>query len=590
MIRHPAASRFGPQPAPVRALTPPFVALMSCALILSVVPDGSEAQPCPTPTPLASGVSVHATSDPSVYSVTPAEGRWLAVTVRAQDANNWDLEARDATAPFPTCLSGDLASSAGSGVDLLAMDGRFRPPQTDYISAGTIGLVGTSARVEYEQPAFEVQPNRPFELVPTGPNDIITVREMLMFHSIPYSIRIYPSASLTALKVYIFSPVGAGSGWLPKSARQVELALVPDSENRIDYYPPVNGHHAIVIVNEDGATGDFYLTIGRCPFVASVPAQGVPLLLSGLDEWPGFTPPAPAWAAVGVRGSVGHLFNLDVAPSPRSQFGPYHACTDSILGSQFSGLGTRVVTADFLTVPLRSYTAHANLEGQPQTTSLGYYEWDGATDEIVVNAGPVAITPPVNNVLDAWSILLDAGVAYDFDLVPDGGATASYELLLFGNPNPGTAYWASLPDAVFQTTGSGMHVPAISGLYGLMVVNDNGGTGGYSLSVTSGSVGVVPGSPRGALSRIRTAAPNPTTGAMRIEFELADAGQAEFRVRDVAGRTVATLSAGPHGAGVATFPWDGATRDGSRIAAGVYFVSLVVDGREADRTRIIVLR
>jgi hypothetical protein len=88
-------------------------------------------------------------------------------------------------------------------------------------------------------------------------------------------------------------------------------------------------------------------------------------------------------------------------------------------------------------------------------------------------------------------------------------------------------------------------------------------------------------------------------GALRIEFELARAANAEFRLRNVAGGTVATVPAGHRDAGVASFAWDapgaashrGAGGAGSRgVPPGVYFLSLVVDGVETDRTRIILLR
>ena len=105
----------------------------------------------------------------------------------------------------------------------------------------------------------------------------------------------------------------------------------------------------------------------------------------------------------------------------------------------------------------------------------------------------------------------------------------------------------------------------------------------------------VPGAPPVASHRIRAASPNPSAGAVRIEFELARAGAAEFRLRDVAGRTVATIPAGRREAGVASFVLDGGVgsgtaRDVRRVAAGVYFLSLVVDGVEVDGRRIVLLR
>jgi hypothetical protein len=249
------------------------------------------------------------------------------------------------------------------------------------------------------------------------------------------------------------------------------------------------------------------------------------------------------------------------------------------------------VTADFRKLPLRNYTAHASLEGQPQTSSAGYIEWDGASDSILVNGPTLVVAPPPDNVLDAWKISLVKNVTYTFNLVPAGGATAQYRLLLFGNPSPGNPYWASRPDAILEASGPHGFIPGITGLYGVVVVNDNGGTGNYNVSVTANLVDVPGERPAVAANRIRAAAPNPSAGAMRIEFELARAGAAEFRLRDVAGRTVATVPVGRRDAGIAsvTLNTPGFGADG-RVAPGVYFLSLVVDGIEANRRRIILCR
>jgi len=348
-----------------------------------------------------------------------------------------------------------------------------------------------------------------------------------------------------------------------------------------------------VIVNESGAVGTYQLAVGHCPFFVSPLSEGVPRFFATLDDWPGFAPNARTWPVVGVRGS-GHDYDLDVAPAPRSQFGPFNACSDSIVGSQLAGTGTRLVTADFRKLPLRNYTAHASLEGQPQTSSAGYIEWDGASDSILVNGPTLVVAPPPNNVLDAWKISLVKNVTYTFNLVPAVGATAQYRLLLFGNPSPGSPYWASRPDAILEASGPHGFIPGITGLYGVVVVNDNGGTGNYNVSVTANLVDVPGERPAAVANRIRAAAPNPSAGAMRIEFELARAGEAEFRLRDVAGRTVATVPVGRRDAGIASVTFDVASTPGfgadGRVAPGVYFLSLVVDGIEANRRRIILCR
>jgi hypothetical protein len=547
---------------------------------------------------LENSVPASVPDDPATFQLSSVAMRWAAVAMRNTSGDDWNLEIRTQSEPYPVCSSNTIIVSNQVGPDVIAIDGGVGSPESDYIIASTSGGSGSNAHIEYEQPAASMVLNTVFEPISTGPNDFLAVRQANLESGIPYTIRIYPSSDLGSLKLYVFAPTSTGPGRLPRNEAALEATLAPDMENRFDYTPTETGQYAIVIVNESGAVGTYYLAVGHCPFFAGNLPEGVPFFFATLDYWPAFTPNVHSWPVVGVRGN-GHLYNLDVAPYPRSQIGSFNVCSDSVVGSQVSGLGTRLVTADFQTLPLRAYTAHAGIEGLPQTSSAGFVEWDGAGDALVVNGDPLVVTPPPNNVLDAWKIPLTIGVTYTFQIVPAGGATADYRLMLFGNPSPGSPYWASRPDAILETSAVHAFIPGQSGLYGVVVVNDNGGTGNYSVSVTANLVDVPPGPPAVAAHRIRAAAPNPSAGTMRIDFELARAGEAEFRLRNVAGRTVATIPVGRRDAGVASFSLDptsaarfgaGSNGNGSRVAPGVYFLSLVVDGVEADRTRVILLR
>ena len=547
---------------------------------------------------LASGVSDFVNDDPATFQVQGVQPRWAAVAMRNQDGLDWNLEVRNQSEPYPVCSSNTIASSNTFGHDVLAIDGRVGAPESDYVVAQTGNGGGFVARIEYEQPTLAMQANAVFQQVTTGPDDFLAVREIQMFSGIPYNIRIQPSSGLGSLRLYVFAPTSTGSGWLGRYEAALEATLAPDTENWIPYTPTDDGPYAIVIVNESGAVGTYQLAVGRCPFFATGLSENVPFHIGSLDDWPAFTPNAHSWPAVGVRGDIGHSYNFDVAPYPRSQFGTYPVCSDSVVGSQYSGLGVRVLAGDFRAQPLRPYTARASIEGQPRLSSSGEIEWDGAGDALIVNGDVLAVVPPPNNVLDAWNVHLIMGVTYTFTLVPAPGATAIYRLLVFGNATPGSPAWSSRPDAILEASGPHGFIPGHSGTYGVVVVNDNGGTGNYTVAVTANLVNVpgVPGGPPPvAAHRIRAAAPNPSAGAMRIDFELARAGTAEFRLRDVAGRTVATVPAGRREAGVSSFMLDGgvgsvAGRDVRRVAAGVYFLSLVVDGVEADGRRIVLLR
>src|SRR6185503_913413 len=210
-----------------------------------------------------------------------------------------------------------------------------------------------------------------------------------------YFIEITPDLSLTGLNFYIFSPVTSGNGWVPRSGRAFEQALVAGTGNFIEYTPTVDGVHALLITKDGGSDGGNTISIKHCPFGYNLFTDNEPIFTNLLDEWWTFTPPTRSWGAVGVRGDPGFSYNLDTAPYPRLQNGPYMACTDTVLGAQYSGLGARVVAGDFSSNPLRDYyTAHTSIEGQPKTNSSGFMEWDNGADTVIVNGPPIAVTPP----------------------------------------------------------------------------------------------------------------------------------------------------------------------------------------------------
>ena len=421
------------------------------ALLLILQPLPSRAVSCPPSTALTSGVSVVASADPSVYRIAPGTNGWSAVAVRASDGKNWDLAAMDATAAYPTCLTGGLASSTTSSVDLVATDWHFRPAGTDYMRMTTTTANGTGAAVEFEQATIDVQANMPFLKASMASSDLITVYQSQLYSGIPYQIHVAASASLTGLTLLVFAPVTSGTGYLPRVARLQELALVSGSDNQLSITPSADGIYGFVIVNETGAAGDSYFAVSRCPFSASGLADNTPLYLPALEEWPAFTPAVHAWGAVGVRGETGYAYGLDVAPALRSQMGAFPTCTDSVVASQYTGIGVHVIAGDFRSLPLRLYSARVSLQGTWNTSSAGYVEYEDAGDSIVVGAPATLVSPPSHNVLDAWNINLVVGRGYDFSLTPVSGAAAP-RLLLYRNPGPGSGYWASRTDAVFQTS------------------------------------------------------------------------------------------------------------------------------------------
>jgi hypothetical protein len=569
---------------------PAIAALFAC---VAVAPAAAQ---CPSATVLTNGVSVAVTTDPKIFSVTPASTRWSAVGVRRADAANWDVEARNTTAVFPTCYTGTLATSnQASGIDFLVTDWRFRASQIDYVGVATAALNGTSARAEFEQAGWDQIVNDVYDHVIFGSSDVLSVREVSLGNLNRYAVVIKPSAGTTGLKLWIFAPATSGSGWFARGARLVEQTLVAGSLNHVDLPSPIAaGTYALVVTNEDGVAGDYWMTVKSCPLATGSMVDNVPEATVRSEYYRGFTPPAHTWGVTGIRGD-GWQYNWDVAPGSRLVTWFDWTCSDSVLAQQSDGAypSVRLVAGDFRSNPLRLYSAHASQQEQPQSASLGWLEWEDGQDALVVDAPATNVTPPDHNVLDAWSVSLVGGTSYVVTLVPNVGTNALYRVLVFANPSPGSPYWATRQQAAAFIQGSGPYLAPATGLYGIVVVNDDGGTGGYTIRVTStNNIGVDPPGPGAAfaITRIRAVAPTPTFAGARIDYALASAGRVGLRVTDVTGRIVAEDDAGIRAAGEGSVAWSGRSASGARPPAGVYFVTLVVDGVPRDRARLIVLR
>jgi len=95
-------------------------------------------------------------------------------------------------------------------------------------------------------------------------------------------------------------------------------------------------------------------------------------------------------------------------------------------------------------------------------------------------------------------------------------------------------------------------------------------------------VGLVRGT-RGAPYRfeIRGAVPNPFARGSEIRFTLDRASRVDVSIHDASGREVRRLASGRMGSGPHTLTWDGRDGRGRIAAAGVYFVRIRSEEREA---------
>jgi hypothetical protein len=101
------------------------------------------------------------------------------------------------------------------------------------------------------------------------------------------------------------------------------------------------------------------------------------------------------------------------------------------------------------------------------------------------------------------------------------------------------------------------------------------------------AVTAVPQEPRSSL-RVGPFTPNPARAGARLRLELPARARVRATIHDIAGRTVRTIADAEFTAGAHALAWDGTGGSSGRVAPGLYFCRVVVDGRETTR-RVVVI-
>ena len=82
--------------------------------------------------------------------------------------------------------------------------------------------------------------------------------------------------------------------------------------------------------------------------------------------------------------------------------------------------------------------------------------------------------------------------------------------------------------------------------------------------------------------------PNPFFGQTRLRLGLPQATMVEVDVFDLAGRRIAMVARERLAAGWHDIVWNGQSRSGSRVAAGIYVCRLVAGEHKADRKLVVM--
>lgn len=435
---------------------------------------GITANGCGSPVALAPGAHVTGTPPNAHVGFDAETYLWMGLAVRGV-SSDWDLYLGDSPSgsSTPACISGLLASSAsavGNQVDVVVGDFNHSPFGWYFGYAPLFSGAG-NAEVQATGSAGVLNVNDNAIVVVMQATDLAQARDVYLLAGHTYTIEFTPGTGQTLL---LFANVGQGSYFAGRAS------AVLSTTSTTTYVAPVGGWYGLVVVNDEAIAGEYALAVGDCSAVTTLTPGTVVGTGAAPNAYFSFHQTDGYWSAVCVRNTS---IDWDLTVSGDHVASPAPACATTGLAASGVLLPQQdFIVGDFNTNPLGTYYAHARqfTEG---VTVPATVEWDAGADVIYPNDNIATTrTTGPNDLIGCWDIHLNAGQTYQFALTRSG--TPDVKLLLFRNGGGGV-YWTSRVNAVFSTTTWTTYTAPSSGWYGLVAVNDDGGTGSYTIDVAT---------------------------------------------------------------------------------------------------------
>jgi hypothetical protein len=519
-------------------------------------------------TPTSSGAAV------TDYTFTSPGGSWGAIGIRSAAGSEHGLGVFSATAASPTCVQNSVGSSSlNGGVDFVIGDFRAgRNTLGPWYAQATRSSGSGAVLTEWDPGTAELTVDD--DPITRNTDQVVDVYDVFLEAGVTYTIVFSPAAGVSA-KVLVFKNPGTTAYWASRSGAQLESA------GNASFQATVSDEYAIVVVNDDGGLSTYSLAVEQCqPAITLASGSAVstspPLRYQVPQD-------QPYWSACGVRGSGSDDWDITAFKTGHGTFEPV-CFTDTLVTSAQRAAGVDFVVGDFNFNPTAGYFTRVK---QFSGSQVGVVEWDDGPDEITVGAPPVARSTGPGDVLEVWDVSMNAGSTYSINFPHTGSADVKW--LVFENAiqSASIPYWAGRGGAVLTGNGNADYVPTVTGYHGIVVINDNGGTGNYQLAIFGAGTGVGDGAALGPPG-IEALVPNPSLGHTLVRYRVSKAARVAFDLIDVAGRRVASMGELDAAPGEGSLAWD-AHSTGRRVPPGLYFVRMTVGGKLLSIHKFLLL-
>jgi hypothetical protein len=511
------------------------------------------------------------------YEIEQASTGWAAVGFRRPVGNpEVSIYGTAFGNDYPVCMDSWISTSTTPQWEtalVAAPTGADGIPHNSYWLRAPQPEEGGLGRIEWDNAFTQVVPNHTVIQRVMNTPDVLEVMITNLQAGVEYTFNFDRYGEIDA-NLLLFRNDGSPT-WYERAN-----AVFTTSEPA-QYTPPDAGWYGIVVVNDNAQNGSYTLEINTCALpvelqegVAEVTPPGIP------TTYYRFVQQVPVWVGVGVR-SVDdwdmHMFDYGTGGSPPL------ACRDWLLASSIlTGSEVDFVMGDFNRNPRGDYYPEVTVKtGSSQASVL----WAYNPDPLIPNTGPREVIITESEFLHVFDVFLVGGEEYNIDFYRSIGSAEARFLLYQAS---GDTYWTARGSRILEGTSATLFTPSETGTYGLAAVSESDGSGTFYFDITAPTV-AVEGAMAPGQAGIQALIPNPTRGALTIQFALSKAGPASFEIVDVAGRVVASIPGQNWEKGQATTEWNGFTSRGMRAAPGVYFVRMKQAGETFGVKRMVLL-
>jgi hypothetical protein len=406
-----------------------------------------------------------------LYSFNQTRNRWAGIAIRPTQTDSWDLNLYGQTTGLPNCLDDQLAFSEWGDwiVDFVVGDFHHIPLGTYYPDATHLGTDPENGVIEWDDGSELLAINDTLIVGQTGSSDIIEIYDIFLRAGVYYTFKVQRDED-TYTRMYLFHNPADAPFW--GYSADAEFMTLGEA----NYTPSVSDDYALVVVNGHSPQAAYRVGYGVCTPPQPLRNQ-IPSIPGGYQNYFAVDQTIPNWTAIGYR-HQGMEHGIETYRLPSGPGWP------TCLGQQLYATSTTDDVAlllgylDPVALPL-SDTAYVRIE----RTSGGptpLVQWDGEAGTLIVDDPPVTGELGQYDAVRVWNIELVGDGEYVFDLACVG--SAKMEIRLFSRLNVQNG-WTSVSE--FQTSGLIQYQAEESAIHGLALINKNGGSGSYSLSVST---------------------------------------------------------------------------------------------------------